>query len=522
VYLRPNVAPKPLLYHWPLWPQLVPPAWASMIVAKTHVPTMESYVAAPETHAAALRDPKLAGGPWIGYAPLVDEIRELLRATKQVQQPMLAFAKALQDLDDLMRRSAKGSSLEPMYPAVPAALRGLVELVYDPNNHPSVRVLEGLAYRSEAYQRDLQQIALQLVGQDSLPYERSTPVLDDGSVVFTRMAFADPRLDWLFEREQQMCALDEVAERLGIARDERLAALFATTAPVRRHVAPAPGDVRLRYMGHASVLVETRGVSILTDPFLSYEYPAEPARYTIQDLPDRIDYVLITHAHNDHLRPETLLRLRHRIGTIVVPRAGGRRIQDPSLKLIAQQLGFSRVIELHELESVDVPGGSITAVPFLGEHSDMDIQGKTGYRVALDGRTALFLADSCNIDDAMYRRLGDVVAAPDAVFIGMECEGSPLSWYYGAMLTQKIDRAMDQARRDRGSNCAQAESLVHQIRPKRAYVYAMGQEPWLNHVLAINQAGDHLGIRESDQFVASCRAQGIESERLYGRKDIAL
>ena len=81
-----------------------------MIVAKTHVPTMESYVAAPETHAAALRDPKLAGGPWIGYAPLVDEIRELLRATKQVQQPMLAFAKALQDLDDLMRRSAKGSS----------------------------------------------------------------------------------------------------------------------------------------------------------------------------------------------------------------------------------------------------------------------------------------------------------------------------------------------------------------------------------------------------------------------------
>ena len=190
-----------------------------------------------------------------------------------------------------------------------------------------MRVLEGLAYRSEAYQRDLQEIALQLVGQDSLPYERSTPVLDDGSVVFTRMAFADPRLDWLFEREQQMCALDEVAERLGIARDERLAALFATTAPVRRHVAPAPGDVRLRYMGHASVLVETRGVSILTDPFLSYEYPAEPACYTIQDLPDRIDYVLITHAHNDHLRPETLLRLRHRIGTIVVPRAGGRRIQ---------------------------------------------------------------------------------------------------------------------------------------------------------------------------------------------------
>jgi hypothetical protein len=56
--------------------------------------------------------------------------------------------------------------------------------------------------------------------------------------------------------------------------------------------------VRVRYFGHACVLVET---AVLTDPFVSYDYPAEVPRYTLADLPDQIDYALITHAHSDHL-----------------------------------------------------------------------------------------------------------------------------------------------------------------------------------------------------------------------------
>lgn len=46
----------------------------------------------------------------------------------------------------------------------------------------------------------------------------------------------------------------------------------------------------------------------------------------------------------------------------------------------------------------------------------------------------------------------------------------------------------------------------------------MGQEPWHNHVLAIDQSGSHLGISESDAFLAHCRTRGITGERLYGSK----
>ncbi len=104
----------------------------------------------------------------------------------------------------------------------------------------------------------------------------------------------------------------------------------------------------------------------------------------------------------------------------------------------------------------------------------------------------------------------------------MECEGSPLSWYYGMLHTKKIEYSVDQSRRDKGSNCAQAISLVEETHPKQAYIYGMGQEPWVNHVLGINQSGSHQGIDESDRFVVYCNQRGIEAERLYGKKEIIL
>ena len=50
----------------------------------------------------------------------------------------------------------------------------------------------------------------------------------------------------------------------------------------------------------------------------------------------------------------------------------------------------------------------------------------------------------------------------------------------------------------------------------------MGQEPCLNHVLVINQSGEHLGLREADRFLAYCRARGIDGERLFAMKELTL
>src|SRR5205085_7580529 len=107
--------------------------------------------------------------------------------------------------------------------------------------------------------------------------------------------------------------------------------------------------IRIRYFGHACVLLETKGLSILMDPALSYSYDNGIERYTYRDLPEVIDYVLITHSHQDHVMFETLLQLRHKIKHLVVPRSHGGNLEDPSTKLVLKNIGFNSVIEIDEM-----------------------------------------------------------------------------------------------------------------------------------------------------------------------------
>src|SRR5205085_6132310 len=113
------------------------------------------------------------------------------------------------------------------------------------------------------------------------------------------------------------------------------------------------------YFGHACILIETKDIAILSDPVLSYTYENDISRYTYQDLPDVIDYVVITHNHQDHILFETMLQLRHKIKNVIVPRNGGGALQDPSLKLLLQHVGFKNVIEIDELDRIPIDNGEI-------------------------------------------------------------------------------------------------------------------------------------------------------------------
>ena len=87
--------------------------------------------------------------------------------------------------------------------------------------------------------------------------------------------------------------------------------------------------------------------------------------------------------------------------------------------------------------------------------------------MALQGRSAACLADACNLEPLLYRHIAQDLGPLDILFLGMECEGSPLSWGYGHLLTQTIERKFDQARRDRGSNAAERNHVGTALRPER-------------------------------------------------------
>jgi L-ascorbate metabolism protein UlaG (beta-lactamase superfamily) len=406
---------------------------------------------------------------------------------------------------------------------VPACLQGYVELVYDLNNHPSFRLIEPLLYKSPFYDSSLQSVMLSEISGDDRPFVLSTPRVDKGDSINLEMPFASERLDTLFRMKNEPSSLEAIGDALSLSSSdaERFRSFLTTEAP--KPYAKYDGDgARWRYFGHACILLETRGVSVLLDPMLSYTYDTQISRYTYSDLPEVIDYALITHNHQDHILFETLLQLRHRIRNIVVPRNGGGALQDPSLKLLLKQCGFKNVIEISEMERIPFERGSITAIPFLGEHGDLNVMTKSAYLLRVDNHKLLFAADSCNISPKMYEHIQRETGDVDAFFVGMECDGAPVSWIYGPLLTQRLDRPKDQSRRLAGSNFERAMAMVEQFHCKEVYVYAMGQEPWLNYISSIKYTEKSNPIIQSNRLIETCRERGITAERLFGEKEILL
>jgi hypothetical protein len=64
--------------------------------------------------------------------------------------------------------------------------------------------------------------------------------------------------------------------------------------------------------------------------------------------------------------------------------------------------------------------------------------------------------------------------------------------------------------------------LVESFNCREAYVYAMGQEPWLNYIMSIKYTEQSRPIIESDLLIKTCRERGIVAERLFGEKEILL
>jgi L-ascorbate metabolism protein UlaG (beta-lactamase superfamily) len=525
-YLRRNVQVEPLVDSWYAWSHLLPPATAARNITERHVKIMESYITAPQVHANAVRNPKMLGGPFIDYGgKRVGEIRGLLERTRRERAHLFEFSEAFEQLDAILRTKAVGFSLQPLYAEVPEILRGYVELVYDLHNQPSFRLIEPLLYLSRYYDRSAQSLMLSLITGDDRPFVLSTPRLEGENLLHVRRAFDDPGVAALFHAAVTPRPPGEIKELLGIGGKPNQEALFEslfTEEPPRPYVPYQGSGVRWRYFGHACILIETRGVSMMFDPVLSYTYESGISRYTYEDLPDAIDYVFITHNHQDHVLFETLLQIRHKVKCVVVPRTTSGALQDPSLELLLKYVGFRNVRSLCELEEIEFENGSITGLPFLGEHSDLDITTKLAYLVRVGPHSLLFAADSCNIEPKLYERLHSVIGNVDVIFLGMECNGAPLTWLYGPLLTRRLDRAMDESRRLAGSNFEQARNIVDRFKCKEAYVYAMGQEPWLNYVMNIKYTEQSQPIIDSNRLIDYCRQQNIVAERLFGEKEICI
>ena len=118
---------------------------------------------------------------------------------------------------------------------------------------------------------------------------------------------------------------------------------FQTTrAPVvRPALVVRKGEIGVTYVGHATILVEIDGVRILTDPVLSSRLFVLK-RLVAPGFPDgglpKLDLVLVSHGHHDHLdvpshrrlaRPETTAVVAKNLGDLIEPCGYGRVVELP-------------------------------------------------------------------------------------------------------------------------------------------------------------------------------------------------
>ena len=156
------------------------------------------------------------------------------------------------------------------------------------------------------------------------------------------------------------------------------------------------------WIGHSTVLVNFRGVHLLTDPVFGARVGIGvpplvigPKRYVapalkISDLP-RIDLILLTHAHMDHFDLPSLRKLR---GDAIVVTAKSTR------DLLAG-IRFKEVIELdwEESREITTAGGAVTVAAFEVRHWGARMQhdthrGYNGYTVERAGRRICVAGDT--------------------------------------------------------------------------------------------------------------------------------
>jgi L-ascorbate metabolism protein UlaG (beta-lactamase superfamily) len=113
--------------------------------------------------------------------------------------------------------------------------------------------------------------------------------------------------------------------------------------------------VSLQFVGHATVLIDTGGFRILTDPFLRSRLGPLERHGPVPDVEalGDIDLVVISHGHPDHFDQASLATIRGS-PVVVVPRGLGRAIEPAAAR---------EVIEMSAGEKIDIDRVTVRAVP---------------------------------------------------------------------------------------------------------------------------------------------------------------
>jgi L-ascorbate metabolism protein UlaG (beta-lactamase superfamily) len=144
---------------------------------------------------------------------------------------------------------------------------------------------------------------------------------------------------------------------------------------------------RITWLGHATVLIQTaKGTNILIDPFIAGN-PKYPKKF---ELPSKIEYVLLTHGHGDHISDVKPVAKKH--GSTVVA------IYELADYVATQGVDKEKTIGMNLGGTVQLDDVAATMVEAKHSSGAQDKDGThyvgvaAGYVLAIDGGPVLYHA----------------------------------------------------------------------------------------------------------------------------------
>ena len=172
--------------------------------------------------------------------------------------------------------------------------------------------------------------------------------------------------------------------------------------PLRPHFPKIrKGEICITWIGHASFLIQTHEINVLIDPiwskWLKVIKRLKQPGFEIDHLPS-IDFVLVTHAHFDHLDRRTLAHVASG-QPIVVPIGVGNLVHDLGFNIV-HELDYWQTVKLGPIEV------SLTPCAHWGARFLADLhRGFGGFVLKMDRRTIFHCGDSAYFDG--FKEIGD-------------------------------------------------------------------------------------------------------------------
>jgi L-ascorbate metabolism protein UlaG (beta-lactamase superfamily) len=147
-----------------------------------------------------------------------------------------------------------------------------------------------------------------------------------------------------------------------------------------------PAD-RIAWLGHSTCLIELAGARLITDPLLRRRVAHLQRAAPPVEPPGRVDAVLLSHLHHDHLDMPSLRTIHADV--VVVPRGGGRAVR--RLRHEVVELGAGEEIAVGATRVLAVPAvHDGRRLPATAEAEAVGFIVTGGPRVYFAGDTELF------------------------------------------------------------------------------------------------------------------------------------